>query len=363
MNIFNYYRHPGPEDTPGSQPNFVMQNAAQNQGTVNQQPNFVMQNAGQNQPTNQLVPSLQLNTQQGTTNAQTTPPSALLDGVDTMFSMDFLGTDVDLKSVLGLDKGKTGYTNAQGGMSSIIINSDRIIVNTKTDHLFLCGKTGVTITSPDTVHIDCTNDLHLFSETGEIYLGLPNKGQSPDKASLKVPTQKWEPTTNQDFEPVVLGIKLTNFLEDMLVIMRELIVRGNLGDSRVSPENMTNIEFLKNRLPELLSTTVYVDGYSHGAVPGKPDLGQIAGFFKTVNGTVDPLTLTNELTQVGYTQAEISNFLNSAEGQALTAVPVVDATVNAGAASQDGAVGANKATNTTNGTATTNNPAANNTKT
>jgi hypothetical protein len=175
-----------------------------------------------------------------------------------------------LKSVLQIDRSNDlSFKNAYANGSSVIINSDRLILNAKKDYLFVCGKEGVAITSPKSIHIDCDDDLHLFSQTGEIYLGLPNKGDGLPKSQPE-PKTKADATKDYEFEPIVLGLKLANLLEDLIVVLRDMVVRTPSGDGYLSTEMMYNLECLQSRLPEMLSTAVFVDGVSHDKVDPAP---------------------------------------------------------------------------------------------
>ncbi len=187
--------------------------------------------------------------------------------VDKLFQVNLTGqeTQKSIKDVLQLNKADGGHRNSYANGSSVIINSDRLIFNAKKDHLFLCGNEGVTITSPKSVHIDADDDVYIFSNTGEIYLGLPNRGEKYDQ--LPAPKTKADATQNFAYEPMVLGLKLANLLEDFIVLMRDSVIRTPSGDGRMSVEMMYNLESLQSRIPEMLSTVAFIEGISHD----KPD--------------------------------------------------------------------------------------------
>jgi len=202
--------------------------------------------------------------------------------VDRLFQVNLTGqeTQRSIKDVLQLNKTNNGHRNAYANGSSVIINSDRLIFNAKKDHLFLCGNEGVTITSPKSVHIDADDDVYIFSNTGEIYLGLPNRGEKYDQ--LPAPKTKADATLNYAYEPMVLGLKLANLLEDFIVIMRDAVIRTPSGDGRMSVEMMYNLESLQSRIPEMLSTVAFIEGISHD----KPDAAP-----QVPSGTDDPAQL------------------------------------------------------------------------
>lgn len=188
------------------------------------------------------------------------------DAVDKLFEAAFDSKPTP-KTVLNISDAPP-FTNEFAG-NSVIINSDRIIFNTKTDMLFLCGKEGIAITSPGSVHIDCDDDLYLFSGKGEIYLGVPNKGKEIPQ-NPKQPKTKADATRDYAYEPIVLGIKLTNLLEDLLDLLEKVTLRSEYSDVFMSTEDMYNLKCLKARLPEMLSTVAFVDGFSHEEVSAAP---------------------------------------------------------------------------------------------
>lgn len=239
--------------------------------------------------------------------------------VDKLFKIDF-GTDAgrqrSIDSVLQLKQVDNGHVNNYMGGSSVIINSDRIILNAKSDHAFLCGREGVTISSPKSIHIDSDDDVYIASQT-EVYLGLPNRGQ-PVKSSgpgVDAPKTKADPTQDVDYEPVVLGLKLANLLEDLIVILRDSVIRTPAGDGYMSVEMMYNLESLQARIPEMLSTAIFVDGRSHDSTdtaPTPPDttlevVNSVAGAAgSTVSGETQSTTGTTQQN----TQSAIDNITN-----------------------------------------------------
>lgn len=194
-----------------------------------------------------------------------------LEFADKLFQIDIgVGDQKSLKDVLSINKSSNGHTNDYSNGSSVIINSDRIILNAKKNHLFVCGKDGVTITTPKEVHVDATGDIYLFSETGEIYLGLPAKGKDYKFNEQKAPKTKGDATKNTPYEPLVLGLKLANLLEDLIVVMRDAVVRTPAGDGHMSVQMMYNLENLHSRIPEILSSVAFIDGVSHEAPDAAP---------------------------------------------------------------------------------------------
>lgn len=193
---------------------------------------------------------------------------------DKLFSVGILtGSAENIKDVLQLNPTTDGHINTFANGSTIIINSDRLIFNAKKDHTFICGSEGVTITTPKSIHIDCVEDLYLFSETGEIYLGLPNKGREykfDNERDNPTPKKKSDPTKNVPYEPILLGLKTANLIEDLIAVLVNMTVRTPAGDGYLSTEIMYNLESLRSRIPEILSTSVFVEGVSHDQPDAAP---------------------------------------------------------------------------------------------
>jgi hypothetical protein len=161
------------------------------------------------------------------------------------------------------------------GASSILINSDRVILNSKTSHTIIAGAQGVSISSPEKVNIDADESITLFAPEG-LYLGVPNKGaqrtegQYPPADLAKNPNfikegkkLKSYPTEDAPYEPLVLGYKLINWLDDLLVIIKNMQILTNTGLATPREDAQWDFIALQTRLKELVSTYIYIDGYSH----------------------------------------------------------------------------------------------------
>ena len=90
------------------------------------------------------------------------------------------------------------------------------------------GKKGVAIASPTRVNIDAGESITLgaYGNSGGLFIGLPNTGLAYEKTNQKqlntIGTTKGHPTLDQEYEPLVLGIKLANILEDLLFILKSI---------------------------------------------------------------------------------------------------------------------------------------------
>ena len=175
----------------------------------------------------------------------------------------------DVSKLLAFTKDSRGFINNYGNSSQVLINTDRIILNTKRDYLMLFGEAGVAISSKNPVNIDSDSSFTVAASDG-IFLGVPNNGEPYDLDNQKKPKTKGDPTTNQEYEPVPLGIKLANLLEDLLVILKNARIATPMGLAYFREDTQYDMANLQARLPEILSSLVFVDGISHEAADPAP---------------------------------------------------------------------------------------------
>jgi len=182
---------------------------------------------------------------------------------------------------MGIDQNRNTYS----GGSQLILNSDRVIVNSKNDYLMLFGKQGVALSSPGNVNIDAKDDVTIFSDSN-LYLGIPGKGSN--EGNKVQPKNLAQPTLDTDYEPLVLGLKLTNLLEDLINIIANASILTPVGLGTLREDAKDQLNFLKSRIPTMLSTYGYIDGITHEAVdPAPPSVHPI---------TVPPTTLVGSTT-------------------------------------------------------------------
>lgn len=177
-------------------------------------------------------------------------------------------TENNVGDILRLSTSGSITTNQFIG-SQVVINSDRIILNSKDDYLMLFGSKGVSISSKEPVNIDTDSSFTVFADAG-VYVGLPNKGADYDFAGQKAPSTKGEPTPNVKYEPMVLGTKLANLLEDLITILQSSIIVTPVGKGKFREDALYELGNLRARLPEILSTYAYLDGVSHESTETPP---------------------------------------------------------------------------------------------
>lgn len=204
---------------------------------------------------------------------------------DYTYESNITGQVQDINKLLNIKSGGGGKKNAYAG-SQALINSDRIILNARTNYLMLFGKEGVAISSQGNVNIDAEDAVTIYGEDG-VFLGVPGKGEAKGNKN-KQPKTKADPTLDNDYEPLVLGTKLANLFEDLLIILKNATLLTPVGKGYFREDVMYELASLQSRIPEMLSTYGYIDGISHEAVDPAPEPP------KTV--TEPPTTLTGTVT-------------------------------------------------------------------
>lgn len=169
--------------------------------------------------------------------------------------------NAQLDQLLSIKTGNGGKINNFGG-SQILLNSDRIILNSRTDYLMLFGGAGVSIASPNAVNIESDAAVTLYGEEG-VFIGLPNKGETYNPNLPAIPANKAQATQNQEYEPLPLGGKLVDWLEDLIITLRNSSVLTPTGTGFLSEDTLYQLACLQARLPEIKSTYAFVDGISH----------------------------------------------------------------------------------------------------
>jgi hypothetical protein len=183
---------------------------------------------------------------------------------DQTFDLNVNTKNNDAVQLTGIDNNKNNvYTPTTGG--SMFLNSDRVVINAKSDFAMLFGQKGVAIGSPQKVNIDSGNTITLFGHQN-VFLGLPNKGEEYDKKSTTDkprPKSVGDGTPDELYEPMVLGLKLINLIEDLIVTIENAEIAGPTGNGVFQPSTLAEFELLKVRLPEILSSYAYLDGLTH----------------------------------------------------------------------------------------------------
>lgn len=226
---------------------------------------------------------------------------------DLTFSTPLKGEKKDLNQLLGLSDGNGGKQNFYAG-SQVIINSDRLVLNSRVDYLMLFGQEGVAISSQGNVNIDADDAVTIFGEEG-VFIGVPGKGKSLDAGggNMIPPQKKSDPTLDNDYEPMVLGLKLANLVEDLLILLKNATILTPMGKGYFREDTMYELACLQARLPEILSNYAYVDGLSHDQPDPGPEapkivtqppttlVGTVTGTFSGATSAADPNAASNTI--------------------------------------------------------------------
>jgi hypothetical protein len=184
--------------------------------------------------------------------------------------------------------------NAKGILGSLIINSNRVVINAKTHMAMLFGAQGVAIGSPNRVNIDAGESITLAAQES-LFLGLPNRGeQYTTKTQSQIGRSKGDPTPDAGYEPLVLGVKLANLLEDFLFVLKSAAGVDAFSPVKFQPTTQAELALLANRIPEILSNYAYVDGISHSSVD-ETTLKAIKQAQRTTTNIQPPSKLTGAL--------------------------------------------------------------------
>lgn len=176
-------------------------------------------------------------------------------------------------SELQIDQGSR-RNNTTDGQPSILLNSSRVIINSKADYTIVAGEKGVSISSPNRVNIDADDNICLFGAEG-VFLGVPNRGEpkplQPSEQIEKTDVKyykngkklKSHPVDNEDYEPMVLGLKLVEWLDDLCAVLKTAVINTGLSEGNFNIGSQYDFVALQSRVKEMLSTYAYVDGWSH----------------------------------------------------------------------------------------------------
>jgi len=181
--------------------------------------------------------------------------------------------------------------------ASIMIAADRVIINAKKDFGMLFGRKGVALASPSRVNIDAGQSITLYGHES-VFLGIPNKGNAVKEKQPNLGTTKGHPTPDQEYDPLVLGYKLANLLEDILFVLKSAELVSGISPVKFQPSTQAEFGLLANRIPEILSNYAFVDGISYEQID-KAQLETLKAQQKKVKKFEPPKELVGTLTGTG----------------------------------------------------------------
>lgn len=164
--------------------------------------------------------------------------------------------------------------NKDDGYDQMILNSERIIISSKTQEMLFFSKgdygfisdgrftidngKGADLDFGDDVNITTDrNDGNVFinTGTGNILLNTDDQGNSP---SLTGPTDaQGNPTLRK--EPLVRGESLVELLRELIDAINNQVYNTPAGPTAVGPTNRKDFNELKSRLGDVLSTLNFTE--------------------------------------------------------------------------------------------------------
>jgi hypothetical protein len=104
--------------------------------------------------------------------------------------------------------------------NQIILSSDRVMLHSKNDAIFLFGKQAVSLSSPKTINLDATEKILLYSTTIEL---------GPDAKKFG--------------EPVVLGNKLN---EQLYLLTNAILTAGQMLNQASESDLGASMEYIRD---------------------------------------------------------------------------------------------------------------------
>lgn len=155
------------------------------------------------------------------------------------------------------DSGENIYTGPQ-----LVLSTDRILLNAKSDYILAFAKKGIALSAVGPVNIDSAEETVIASRGG-VYLGpyITPDDKSADQKHTGAPK-------DSAYDQMVLGNKLANLIEDLIIAVSQLKVSTPQGEGYVSAETQRTLQKLISRLPETLSTYGFIIGTKHDAIAG-----------------------------------------------------------------------------------------------
>lgn len=192
------------------------------------------------------------------------------NGISTLrTTISVTGSAPSVNDTLKVTSLQTGKQNDYKG-SQLLANSDRIVLNAREDYLMMFGSRGIAISSPEEIKIDTDLSITLFGGGG-VHLGAPSE-LAIKNANTKAPDagNYAQPTIDNIYEPLILGQKLYDLLDDIIDVLTSSEIVTPVGKASFNQDTLYRLRSIKSRLPEIKSTVVFVDGVSHDKVLEAP---------------------------------------------------------------------------------------------
>lgn len=166
-------------------------------------------------------------------------------------------------AAVGISPAGDGFKNTYNKKApQLILNAGRVIMNASTDYAMVFGAAGVIISSGEnSIHLDAEKEVVLHGVDG-VFIGIPGGDDLQPSKNKKKPANKGAATVDNEYEPLVLGLKLANWLDDLIQVLQQATVVG-LTNSYFREDTQENFRAIRARIPEMVSTYAFVDGISH----------------------------------------------------------------------------------------------------
>ena len=181
--------------------------------------------------------------------------------------VDFTGindTAAQVAEKVGISVAAAPFKNTYNGGPQLILNAGRVIMNASTDFAMVFGAKGVIVSSgEESIHLDAYKEVVLHGVDG-VFIGLPGGDNLQPSKNKKNPANKGNATIDIEYEPLVLGLKLANWLDDLIQVLQQATMVG-FANAYFREDTQENFRAIRARIPEMVSTYAFVDGISHEA--------------------------------------------------------------------------------------------------
>jgi len=180
-------------------------------------------------------------------------------GVDFTEDNDTVAT---VATQVGISIAEAPFKNTYKGGPQLLLNAGRVIMNASTDFAMVFGAKGVIMSSgEESIHLDAYKEVVIHGVDG-VFIGLPGGDDLQTSKNKKNPANKGNATIDNEYEPLVLGLKLANWLDDLIQVLQQATMVG-FADAYFREDTQENFRAIRARIPEMVSTYAFVDGISH----------------------------------------------------------------------------------------------------
>jgi hypothetical protein len=146
--------------------------------------------------------------------------------------------------------------------NQIYINSDRVLISSKSQELILFGAKNTGVITDGRFSIDAANGVYAHSENDDIVLHTINGKNvfinSDSSGKIYLGKNKGEGDAGADVQKMVLGGELISILEQILDAINQQTFLTPSGPTAVGPTNSPTFNSIKNKLKTILSARNYL---------------------------------------------------------------------------------------------------------